>query len=130
LVKNSLKNPLTNFKGHAIIRPGKKTRSTEMYYRFQYGHYSLEEMQEYVSQDGAEDSLNPEGICACESALELRRNTVYTCSDAGDAEIVLMRGVLLERIYDGVRIFPTEIVERFTPSEFEANLQQIIEKYE
>lgn len=100
-----------------------------MFYRFQYGHYTLEQMQNFVSADGGEENENPDGICATESAYELRRNTVYTNSDAGDAEIVVFRGQVVERIYDGVRIYPTQIVATFKPSEFHARIDEIAEEY-
>ena len=50
------------------------------YFRFHYGHYTLDEMQNYISVDGGDDG-GDDGICACESVGELIRNTVFTNSD-------------------------------------------------
>lgn len=60
---------------------------------------------------------------------ELTRNTVYTSSDNYDAEIVVIEGEILSDIYDGVRIYPTQIVARFKPSEFDARAYEIEEQY-
>ena len=93
------------------------------FYRFQYGSYTLTEMQEYVSVDGGEGyeelGIEPEGICACECASDLRRNTVYDARDTV-AVIVEFEGQKVMDIYDGVRAYPIEIVRYWTPAEFEA----------
>jgi hypothetical protein len=94
------------------------------YFRFQYGHYTLEEMQNYVSEDGGDDG-GTEGVCACESVSELMRNTVWTDKDDHDAEIVVLEGDKVANIYDGVRIYPTAIVATFKPSEFAALADEI-----
>lgn len=99
------------------------------YFRFQYGSFSLEEMQNYISEDGGDDG-GEEGICATESVQELLNNTVFTASDDHDAEIVIFRGQRVSRIYDGVRVYPTEIIVRMKPSEFYANADEIAEIYE
>lgn len=98
------------------------------FFRFQYGHYNLEEMQSYHSEDGGDGC--EEGICACDSVSGLMRNAVWTESDAGDAEVVVMRGQVVEEIYDGNRIYPTAILATFKPSEFARNASDIAEKYE
>lgn len=88
------------------------------YYRWQYGSYSLEQMQEYVSEDGADDG-GTEGLCACTSAADLIRNTVWADGRyAEGAEIVEFAGSLIQEIYDGVRVYPTRIIRRYTPAEF------------
>lgn len=87
-----------------------------MFYRFQYGHYTLSEMQSYNSEDGGDDFA--EGLCACESPADLFRNTIWTESNDYEAEVVVFEGQIVHDIYDGVRIYPTEIVEYLKPSEF------------
>lgn len=99
------------------------------YFRLQYGHYSIEEMQNYTSEDGGDDG-GTEGVCACESVSELMRNTVWSEDDGYEAEVVIMRGQRVERIYDGVRVYPTEIVKTMKPSEFAANADDIACNYE
>lgn len=89
-----------------------------MFYRFQYGHYTLAEMQDYVSEDGGDDLGEVGGICACESPDDLFRNTVWINDDRFDAEVVIFKGQIETDIYDGVRVYPTEIVEYCKPSEF------------
>lgn len=88
------------------------------YYRWQYGTYTLEEMQNYVSEDGADEG-GTEGICACTSAADLIRNTVWADGKyAEGAEIVAFRGINAQEIYDGYRVYPTAIIARYTPAEF------------
>ena len=98
------------------------------YFRFQYGHYTLEQMQDYDSKDGGDD-MN-EGLCACESVSELLKNTVWTDSDAHEAEVVVFKGRKVARIYDGIRVYPTEILATFRPSEFADRAEEIAEQYE
>ena len=99
------------------------------YFRLQYGHYTLNEMQSYTSEDGGDDG-GSEGVCACESVSELMRNTVWSEDDRYDAEVVIMRGQRVSRIYDGVRVYPTEIVKTMKPSEFARDAERIAETYE
>ena len=88
------------------------------YYRWQYGSYTLEEMQNYVSEDGADEG-GTEGICACTSAADLIRNTVWADGKyAEGAEIVAFTGIKCMDIYDGARVYPTAIIARYTPAEF------------
>lgn len=98
------------------------------FFRFQYGHYNLEEMQSYNSEDGGDGY--DEGLCACDSVSGLMSNTVWTSNDAGDAEVVVVKGRVIDEIYDGARIYPTEIVARFKPSEFAAKADEIADRYE
>lgn len=98
------------------------------FFRFQYGHYSLEEMQNYDSKDGG-DGFD-EGLCACDSVSGLMSNTVWTSSDFGNAEVVVIKGRVIDEIYDGSRVYPTEVVARFRPSEFASRANEIAEKYE
>jgi hypothetical protein len=98
------------------------------FFRFQYGHYTLGEMQNYNSEDGGDGG--EDGLCACDSVSDLMRNTVWTESDAGEAEVVVLRGQAIEEIYDGTRIYPTEVLATFKPTEFAKNAQQIAEQYE
>jgi len=101
----------------------------QTYFRFHYGHYTLAEMQNYISVDGGDDG-GDDGICACESVSGLIRNTVFTNSDDHEAEVVVLKGQKLTTIYDGVRIYPTEIVTTFKPSVFYANAESIAETHE
>jgi len=96
------------------------------FFRLQFGHYTLAEMQEYNSQDGGDD--NDTGLCACEDVSELLRNTVWTNDD--NWEVVVLAGYVINDIYDGVRIHPTEILATFKPSYFSANVDEIAEKWE
>ena len=95
----------------------------QKFYRFQVGHYTLEEMQNYNSTDRGEcweeEGMEiPEGICACSSPFELLRNTVWGIVDG--CEVVEFRGQKVVDIYDGCRVYPIEIVRYWTPAEFEA----------
>lgn len=88
------------------------------YYRWQYGTYTLDEMQNYTSEDGADDG-GTEGICACTSAGDLMRNTVWTEGKyAVGAWIVAFHGEKIMDIYDGVRVYPTEIIATYSAAEF------------
>ena len=98
------------------------------YFRAQVGSYTLEQMQSYVSEDGADEG-GTEGICACLTVTELLNNTVMDVVDDND-EVVVLNGVELAEIYDGYRIYPTAVVARFTVAEFRANASEIAEKYE
>lgn len=91
-----------------------------MFYRWQYGHYTLDQMQSFVSADGGESvDAEHEGICACASASELLRNTVWADGKyAAGAEVLALDGDIVEWIYDGVRIYPTRILARYSPAEF------------
>lgn len=98
------------------------------YFRAQVGSYTLEQMQSYVSEDGADDG-GAEGICACLTVSDLLNNTVMDAMDDDD-EVVVLKGIEVTEIYDGYRIYPTEVVARFTVAEFMANTDAIAEKYE
>jgi len=94
-----------------------------MFYRIQWGTFTLEEMQNHVSEDGGDDG-GSEGVCACESVEELMRNTVWTTNPkyTKGAEVVVFHGEKITEIYDGARVYPTEIIERLT-------VEQFVEKY-
>ena len=89
------------------------------YFRYQIGQYSLEEMQNYTSEDGGDDG-GTEGICACDSVTGLLRNTVY--GPAKDAEVVVLNGRRVCEIYDGTRIYPTALVARHSYEEWQAKV--------
>lgn len=95
------------------------------FFRFQEGHYTLEEMQNFTSGDGGDGGT--EGICACQTVGDLLRNTVFSSTSA-TAEVLVLEGEKLSTIYDGVRIYPTAIVARFTPREFDARAYEIEEE--
>lgn len=90
------------------------------YFRYQIGNYSLEEMQNHVSEDGGDEMEEFGGICASPSISSLVNNTVFGPHEA--AEIVILKGHKNCDIYDGVRIEPTAVVARFSYSEFRAKL--------
>lgn len=91
------------------------------FYRLQYGHYELDEMQTYTSEDGGEGWEDageeiPDGLCACTSAAELIRNTVWGGGEGW--EVVEFEGYKTVDIYDGCRAYPTKVVCYYTPAEF------------
>jgi len=90
------------------------------YFRIHLGKYSLSQLQNHVSGDGGDDMFNKGGICATESISDLLNNTAYDLVDEAEAEVVVLRGQHICDIYDGVRIYPTEIVARFAAQEFAA----------
>jgi hypothetical protein len=90
------------------------------YFRYQIGQYSLEEMQNYTSEDGGDEMEAEGGICACDSVTGLLRNTVY--GPAKDAEVVVLKGQQVCEIYDGTRIYPTAVVARHSYSEWQAKV--------
>lgn len=98
------------------------------YFRAQVGSYTLEQMQSYASEDGAGGG-GTEGLCACLTVTELLNNTVMDAVD-DNGEVVVLKGIEVAEIYDGYRIYPTEVVARFTVAEFVANADAIAAKYE
>lgn len=98
------------------------------YFRAQVGSYTLDEMQNYTSLDGGDDG-GEQGVCACITVNDLLHNTVMDAVDDTD-EVVVIRARELSEIYDGYRVYPVEIVARFTVAEFKANAEEIAAKYE
>lgn len=97
----------------------------QKFFRLQIGHFTLEEMQAFTSEDGGENWEEigeeiPVGICACLSAAELLHNTVWGVSDAPDAEVVEFRGRKVADIYDGCRCEVVEVVRYWQPASFAA----------
>lgn len=90
------------------------------YFRIHLGTYTLKQLQNHVSGDGGDDMGDEGGICATESVTDLLNNTAYDLVDEAEAEVVVLRGQHICDIYDGVRIYPTEVIARFTAQEFAA----------
>src|SRR5690606_32768720 len=97
----------------------------KMFFRLQWGRYSLEEMQNHVSEDGGDGWAEAGGLCACDSVSSLMANTVWTTDPrfTPGAEVIIFRGRKLVNIYDGVRVYPTEIVARMTVEEFMSKVE-------
>ena len=100
------------------------------YFRLQIGHYTLDEMQSYTSEDGGDDG-GTEGLCACQSIGDLLHNTVWDLAGGEGAEVVIFKGQRMAEIYDGVRVYPTAIVVTMTTAEFDARVaDESIYEYE
>jgi len=87
-----------------------------LYFRMQGKGHSLEAMQQYRSEDGASENETHEGLCACDSVSEMQRYA-HMWFGEGD-EIVIFRGRKVADLYDGVQVYPTEIVERVSLEQF------------
>jgi hypothetical protein len=98
------------------------------YFRFQKAGHTLEQMQAHNSGDGGDGMGEEGGVCATISVGDLKRNTVYSASEA-DAEVVVFEGNRICNIYDGVRVYPTKIIARYSAQEFDANADDIDEMY-
>lgn len=99
------------------------------YFRINHSHHTFEEMQNHISADGGDELEEVGGLCVTNSVSSLMSNTAFFRSD--NAEIVILRGQKLAEIYDGLRIYPTAEVVRFTYSEFLAKVEdQSIYDYE
>jgi len=94
------------------------------FFRIQTKNISLAEMQQHLSANGADDTDQPhDGLCACETVSELRNyiDSFAVGNMDEDFEVLVVRGRKLGRIYDGVLIYPEEVVERVSVSEFYAD---------
>ena len=87
------------------------------FWREQPPRLPLEQMQNHSSADGGDDLGHIGGICACDSVAELRSNTAMDAA-RDDDEVVIFKGRILAEIYDGYRVYPTEIVARMTVRDF------------
>lgn len=94
------------------------------FFRIQGKGISLAEMQAHKSADGGSENEAHEGLCACETVSELR-DYIRSFADGIDLddefEVVVVRGRRIGKVYDGVLIYPEEIVERVSVSEFFAD---------
>jgi len=86
------------------------------YFRAQGKGHTLIEMQNHTSKDGANEG-GTEGVCCCDSIDGLLNNTVMDAMNDDD-EVVVIRGQEIAEIYDGYRVYPTEIIARMTVAEF------------
>lgn len=94
----------------------------KLFTRAQGKGIQLRDMQRYRSIHGwdedAGDFLRLDGLACCNG---LASDMNFGNSDTSDetAEIVVFAGEWIENIYDGCVAYPTEIVRRFTCSEYE-----------
>ena len=95
--------------------------SKQLFTRAQKIGHTLAEMQAYQSIHGwdeeADDFLRVDGLACC-SGIPTGMNFGGAATQDGKDEIVLFVGRWIENIYDGCVAYPTEIVARFSPSEF------------
>ncbi len=95
--------------------------SKKLFTRAQEKGISLQEMQKYRSIHGwdeeTDDFLRVDGLACC-NGLASNMNFGNADTDDATAEIVIFTGRWIENIYDGCVAYPTEIVARFTPSQY------------
>ena len=102
-----------------------------MFFRIQNPNITLEQMQNFSSEDGGDGLGSLGGVCACESVSDLINNTAFTTKY--DLEVVVFRGEKVCDIYDGVRVVPSEIVDRISAKDFYAmsgDSDSVIYEYE
>jgi hypothetical protein len=95
----------------------------DIFVRAQNESHTLEEMQAHRSFHGYDDEgeeIFVDGICASDRLGE----TGFGGAGMLDT-IVFLRGQRVEEIYDGVVIYPTEIVCEMNASEYEKFLQSL-----
>ena len=81
-----------------------------MFFRLQAKNISLEEMQNHKSIHGVDD----DGEAIYLDALAASDNAYETgFGGSCESEVVVFEGNLIERIYDGVVVFPTKMIARF-----------------
>lgn len=94
----------------------------QLFTRAQTKNISLEAMQEYRSIHGwdeeKDDYLRVDGLACC-NGIPASMNFGGANADDEICEIVVFTGRWIENIYDGCVAYPTEIVARIIPSEFE-----------
>lgn len=91
----------------------------QLYFRCQRGHYTLKQMQNFVSGDGGDGG--EKGVCAIENNGWFGKPASFGGawdSMSDDDEVVVLEGRLISEIYDGVRIYPTKIVATYTCKEW------------
>ena len=96
------------------------------FFRIQEKGITLDEMQKFSSGDGGDGMEEKGGICACDSVTELinARHATY-----GD-EIVIFKGNVLCKIYDGYRVEPVEILARFDVVDMYEEKKELLYEYE
>ena len=83
------------------------------FFRIQEANLSLEEMQSFNSADGGDGYT--EGLCVSDTPDNFGGAWQ---AHGDDAEVIILRGQVLNEIYDGYRIRPSEIVARFSKAEW------------
>lgn len=81
-----------------------------MFFRLQQAGLTLEQMQSHKSIHGVNDDgefIYLDAVAASDSCNE--KNFGGSCED----EVVVFVGQVVERIYDGVVVYPTRIVARY-----------------
>ena len=90
------------------------------YFRYQIGQYSLEEMQNYTSEDGGDTRWRRKAVSkACDSVTGLSVTPFTARRRMRGRSRRANRSV---EIYDGRRIYPTEPVARHSYSEWQAKV--------
>ena len=101
------------------------------FFRLQRAGINFDAMVKFVSADGGDDCDT--GLCVTESVSDTRfggADGAYN-ADAGEGEVVVMKGRVISRIYDGYRIEPTKEIARFTFAEWLAMVEDgSAEQYE
>jgi hypothetical protein len=91
------------------------------FFRIQTKGISLSDMQAHKSADGGSENEVHDGLCATETVSELR-SYIRSFADGIDLndefEVVIVRGRRVGKVYDGVLIYPEEIIERVSVREF------------
>ena len=89
------------------------------YFRLQDAGISLEEMQAFTSFDGGDGGTI--GLCVSDRPDTFGgAEGAYGPDRAG--EVLVLKGVRMEQIYDGYRIRPTTIVARFSWQEWKEKI--------
>ena len=92
------------------------------FFRIQKKGIKFEDMKSYVSADGGDDMEAAGGLCVCGMASGMDGGSQFGGAwDAyrdDEAEIVVLRGDVICKIYDGYRIEPVKEIARFTKGEW------------
>lgn len=97
----------------------------QRFFRAQVGHYTFEQMREFVSEDGGDDGETV-GLAVSSRADGLDGGSRFGGAwDAmsQDDEVIVLEGVVLAEIYDGYRIEPVREIARFTVTEWTRMLE-------
>ena len=85
-------------------------KETKMFFRLQQAGLTLEQMKSHKSIHGVDDDgefIYLDAVAASDSCTET--NFGGSCED----EVVVFDGQVIESIYDGVVVYPTQIVARY-----------------
>ena len=82
------------------------------FFRLQKSGIPFDSMKSFNSADGGDGET--EGLCVTDSISDTRFGGAAGAYKGDEAEVIVMKGNVISRIYDGYRIEPTKEIARFT----------------